>query len=144
MVEGTEGEEVAPWMKLRSRKGEAMGGSILNSEGFTDDDAWGKRADWVDYFGTSPKGHVCGVAMFDHPENLRHPTWWHARSYGLLSANPFGQGDFEKGDVPENAGDFTLAEGEELELKCGFYFHRGNAEEAKVGEQYARFAGSEK
>ena len=135
---------VAPWMKLRSRKRVEMGGAMVNSEGHRGDDVWGKRADWVDYFGTSPKGLVCGVAMFDHPENLRHPTWWHARSYGLLTANPFGQGDFEKGVAPENAGEFTLVEGDQLELKYAFYFHRGNAEEAEVAEQYAQFTEGKK
>jgi len=31
---------------------------------------------------------------FDNPKNLRHPTYWHARHYGLLAANPFGLGEF--------------------------------------------------
>jgi len=34
------------------------------------------------------------VAIFDHPRNPSHPTWWHARDYGLFAANPFGVHDF--------------------------------------------------
>ena len=54
---------------------------------------WGKRADWVDYYG-NVAGEIVGIAIFDHPKNLRHPTYWHARSYGLLAANPFGLREF--------------------------------------------------
>ena len=59
----------------------------MNSAGNRDNDAWGKRADWCDYF-SEHDGKVYGVAIFDHPQNLRHPTWWLARDYGLFGANP--------------------------------------------------------
>jgi hypothetical protein len=35
------------------------------------------------------------VEVVDAERNLRHPTWWHARQYGLLAANPFGRRAFE-------------------------------------------------
>ncbi|MFV1994005.1 MAG: DUF6807 family protein, partial [Verrucomicrobiales bacterium] len=82
-------------------------------------------------------------AMFDHPGNLRHPTWWHARNYGLLSANPFGQGDFEKGVAPEDAGDYTIAVGGKLRLHYSFYLHRGDPGEAKVAERYKEWASAD-
>ncbi len=132
---------VAPWLRFEDRKGVRGTGEILNSEGLEGKEAWGQRADWVDYYGTDPDGNVCGVALFDHPENLRHPTWWHARSYGLLTANPFGQGDFEKGKAPEEAGNYTVKEGDELRLWYRFYFHRGDAKEAQVVARYREFAG---
>ena len=31
-------------------------------------------------------GKEYGVAVFDHPQNPRHPTRWHVREYGLLAA----------------------------------------------------------
>jgi hypothetical protein len=34
---------------------------------------------------------VIGVAIFDHPKNHAHPTWWHVRDYGLFAANPVGK-----------------------------------------------------
>lgn len=131
---------VAPWMRLEDREGNRWTGSIVNSEGAEGKEAWGKRADWIDYFGTAPDGKVYGIAIFDHPENLRHPTWWHARHYGLCSANPFGQGSFEKGTAAPDAGSYTIKEGDELRLHYRFYIHRGDTREAKVGEYYERFA----
>ena len=35
-------------------------------------------------------------ASTDHPASINYPTWWHVRDYGLFSANPLGQGDFQK------------------------------------------------
>ena len=62
-------------------------GRMVNSEGQqTESNVWGKRANWVDYFGEI-KGEKLGVAIFDHPSNPRHPTYWHVRSYGLFAAN---------------------------------------------------------
>ena len=44
--------------------------------------------------------------MFDHPENPRHPTYWHTRDYGLFALSPFGRNAF---DDPK-AHDETTAE----------------------------------
>lgn len=82
--EGFLGIRVAPSMALKGGKGH-----ILNSEGDTDDKAWGKRARWVDYTG-EVDGKVVGITMFDSPANFGYPTYWHARDYGLMAANPFG------------------------------------------------------
>jgi hypothetical protein len=38
------------------------------------------------------------VVICDHPENPNYPTYWHARGYGLFSANPLGVKDFTKGN----------------------------------------------
>src|SRR3989449_8802505 len=83
-------------------------GHIVNSEGVRDDATWGKRANWVDYY-VPVRGKTVGVAIFDHPQNPRHPTWWHVRDYGLFGANPFGLHDFEK--KPAGAGNFTVPAG---------------------------------
>jgi len=56
---------------------------------------WGKRARWVALQGVR-QGKVVGVAIFNHPESINYPTYWHVRSYGLFSANPLGQGDFQR------------------------------------------------
>jgi hypothetical protein len=114
-------------------------GHILSSEGIKDKDAWGKRANWVDYYGVDRKGNATGVAIFDHPENLRHPTWWHARDYGLFCANPFGIHDFEKKDKPE--GEYSLTSGGSLRLRYRFYLHKGSAEEAGLPAAYAEYVG---
>ena len=56
---------------------------------------WGKRARWVALQGVR-KGKVVGVAILNHPASINYPTYWHVRDYGLFSANPLGQGDFQR------------------------------------------------
>lgn len=95
--EGFFGVRLAPSLTLKDGKGH-----ILNSEGDTDAKAWGKRARWIDYTG-EVNGKVVGVAMFDSTGNYGYPTYWHARDYGLLAANPFGGKAFtgdEKKEAP--------------------------------------------
>ncbi|KAA3611492.1 MAG: hypothetical protein DWQ01_05215 [Planctomycetota bacterium] len=132
--EGSMAIRVHPALRL---KGKIAAGQILNSEGKVNGKAWGKRARWVDYSGPI-QGEVLGVAMFDHPQNFRHPTWWHARDYGLMAANPFGIHDFE--GKAKGTGDFLLAKGETLELRYAVYLHQGNAQEAKVESSWQAWA----
>ena len=56
---------------------------------------WGKRARWVALQGVR-KGKVVGLAILNHPASINYPTYWHVRGYGLFSANPLGQGDFQR------------------------------------------------
>jgi hypothetical protein len=113
-------------------------GHILTSTGKKDGEAWGTRADWVDCYGPV-EGKTVGVAMFDHPGNPRHPTWWHVRTYGLFAANAFGQAQFEK--LPDKeAGAFKIAPGKSVTFRYRFYFHEGDPEQAKVADQYRDYA----
>ncbi len=114
-------------------------GYIVNSEGVRDKPAWGKRAAWVDMAGPV-NGKMVGVAIFDHPSNLRHPTWWHARSYGLISANPFGKHHFENIKDNPKAGNYTLEAGQNLTFRYRFYFHKGDEKQGKVAEHYKAFS----
>lgn len=114
-------------------------GHIVNSAGQRDNDCWGKRADWCDYY-SEHNGKIYGVAIFDDPKNLRHPTWWMARDYGLFGANPFGRHDFEDLKDQPHAGDYTVPAGGSLTLRYRFYFHNGDANEAKIAEHYAEYA----
>ncbi len=128
--DGQLGIRTNPYLDL---KGPIGTGQAINAEGVTTKEIWGKRASWIDFWGTVD-GKVVGVAMFDHPTNFRYPTWWHARDYGLLSANPFGRQDFE-GETAAS-GEHTLAKGESLTFKHRFVIHRGSAEEAKIEALY--------
>ncbi len=110
-------------------------GRLVNDQGQTGGDAWGKKAAWVDANGPVD-GKRLGYAIFDHPENLRHPTTWHARTYGLLTANPFGLSHFTRGK--EN-GDYTLGEGKTLRQRYRIYFHRGDEKAANVAERWGDF-----
>ncbi len=140
--DGTMAIRVAQWMTLPHRfQGRETGGDgqIVTARGDRDEAAWGKRADWCDYH-AEHDGKVYGVAIFDHPENLRHPTWWMARGYGLFAANPFGWHDFEPEAAPPHRGDTTIPAGGSLTLRYRFYFHYGDERQAKVAEHYAAYA----
>jgi hypothetical protein len=116
-------------------------GHIVMSTGVRDAETWGKRAEWCDYYGPVA-GKTVGVAIFDHPDNLRHPTWWHVRDYGLFAANPFGVHDFEK--KPKGTGDYTLAAGQTLTFRYRFYYHEGTDEQARVDEHYRDYVAEKK
>ena len=131
--EGTMALRLAETMRLKGKVGK---GHIVNSEGVKDGQTWGKRAKWVDYYGPAD-GKQVGVAIFDHPSNPRHPTWWHVRDYGLFAANPFGIHDFEKKEA--GAGDLVVPAGESITWKYRFYMHPGDAEEGKVEQAYQQY-----
>ena len=139
--EGTVALRIAESMRLvkPTPKGQAPipgAGHIVNSEGQRDGDVWGKRADWVDYYGPVD-GRIVGVAIFDHPSNLRHPTTWHARDYGLLAANPFGLHDFL--GKREGAGKYKIRKGKSLTLKYRIFLHQGDEKQGRVADHYAEF-----
>lgn len=113
--------------------GPSAAGAARNAVGDRGREVWGKRASWVAYHGPVPvlgATPIYTVALFDHPSNLRHPTWWHARDYGLVAANPFGIHDFE--DAPAGAGDVELLPGEELELRYRVLLRAGEASDAQL------------
>jgi len=116
-------------------------GHMVNSAGAEGEKAiWGKRADWVDYDGTV-SGEKLGVAVFDSPRSFRHPTWWHARGYGLLAANPFGWREFYRD--PEKDGSWTVPQGKQLKFRYRVFIHHGDYKEAKVAEAYQNYAAQE-
>jgi hypothetical protein len=106
-------------------------GRLINSEGISGDAAWGKKALWVDASGVVD-GKRYGYAIFDGPDNLRHPQAWHARTYGLLTANPFALSNFDK-KAPK--GDWTLEDGKTQTFRYRIYFHPGDEKDAKVAER---------
>ncbi|MCX5656363.1 MAG: PmoA family protein [Planctomycetota bacterium] len=111
-------------------------GRLVLSTGLAGDPAWGKRADWCDSSGLVA-GKRYGYAIFDAPGNPAFPTRWHARSYGLVSTNPFAVAAFEKG-APKN--EVTLEEGKEMVFRYRLYFHPGDEKAAAVAARYADYA----
>lgn len=108
-----------------------------NSEGDGNKTIWGRRARWVDY-GTECGGGWHGVAVFNHPDNPLSPPRWHARDYGLLAVNPFGEKSFDK--KSGQAGGFTLPPGGEAVWRYRFVFYAGrkNADDVeKLAKSYA-------
>ena len=140
--EGALGVRINEGIRLMVGKGKNRTrgtGKIINAQGDTDRAAWGKRAPWCDYNGTVDGKHI-GIAIFDHPKNPSHPTWWHVRDYGLFAANPFGKHDFEKLKDQPNAGDITIPAGGEFTLRYRIFFHQGDEQSARVAQHYADYA----
>jgi hypothetical protein len=145
--DGTMAIRVAETMRPVHGKNQPGKGHIVMSTGVADDStssiehkgnvSWGKRAEWVDYYGPVNDKTV-GVAIFDNPKNLRHPTTWHVRDYGLFAANPFGLHTFEK--AAEHAGDYKIPSGQTLTLKYRFVFHEGDEKQGKIAELYKKYA----
>jgi hypothetical protein len=117
---------------------EGSGMIMTDSEGRSGEkQIWGKRANWVDYSG-AVGGRSVGIAIFDHPSNPKHPTYWHARGYGLFAANPFGERDFY--NDPKRDGSLTIPAGGSLTFRYRVLIHEGDAAAARVAEAWARYA----
>lgn len=132
--EGTFAVRVRPELRV---EGKVATGVLQDSAGRRDKDVWGKRANWIDDSGVVA-GKALGVAMFDHPDNLRHPTYWHARTYGLLAANPFGVKEFT-GDAKAD-GAYAVPAGGELRLRYRVLLHGGGWSKARLDAAYAGWA----
>ena len=128
---------VKPVMNVNSKKG----GVITNSEGkksknkLSESKVWGKSAAWCDYSGIV-EGQKVGVAIMDHPKNVNHPTTWHVRNYGLMTANPFGLSHFVN---KKKNGSYILKVGEELRFRYRLIVHDGDAKSANLVEEYANY-----
>ncbi|HTK74210.1 MAG TPA: PmoA family protein [Gemmataceae bacterium] len=108
------------------------GGVLTNSEGARGESTiFAKPARWTDYSGPTagPIGAE-GVTWFDHPSNPRHPTPWHVRDDGWMSAA------------------FCLNEGYELRkdrplrLRYGLHVHAGQCDTRRANERVAEFSGA--
>jgi hypothetical protein len=71
-------------------------GEYLSSEGLKGDAVWSTRGRWT-LLGGKIENQPVTVAILDHPKNPGYPTHWHARGYGLFSANMLGAKEFSKG-----------------------------------------------
>ena len=125
-------------IRLATSMTEDKGGRMVNAEGAeTEKNVWGKRSAWVDYAG-QVDGQTVGIAIFDHPANPRHPTYWHARAYGLFAANPFGASDFT-GDKSQNGG-MTVEAGKTIRFRYRVVIHAGDFRAANIAELYRQYA----
>ena len=116
-------------------------GKAINDSGIEGKSVWGKPAKWLDYHGAIQDKNV-GISLFDHPGNLRHPTTWHAREYGLIAANPFGLHYFNK--APKGAGKLALKKGQSLNLKYGIRFYVGSFDKSQTEKAFQHFASTMK
>jgi len=94
------------------------GGRIRNRDGGENEKAVrGTNAAWCDYSGQID-GRRVGVCLMPDPANFR-PSWYHARDYGLLVANPFGRQALTGGEKSR----VVVKPGERLRLRYGVLIH---------------------
>jgi len=118
-----------PYHLLAIRVPDAMlvgkGGVITNSEAQTNPPD-GTPARWLDYSG--PLGAAsAGVALFDHPQNPRHPTRWLNFQAQTIGAAPAHQEPL------------AWKPGEAHRFRYRVYLHEGNAAQAAVAQEYAAY-----
>jgi len=126
-------------IRLRDAMRERGGtGRMISAEGKTGmKEVWGKASPWVDYSGTLDNEKL-GVAILDHPKSFRHPTYWHARDYGLFAANAFGLHDFYNDKTKD--GSHTLEPGQSIRFIYRVIIHPGDAESAGIAKHFAEFS----
>jgi hypothetical protein len=121
------GVRLATPLAVKQKKG----GRILDSRGrLNEKGVWGKQAKWCDYSGTID-GVPVGVSLFPDPRNFR-PSWYHARDYGFVVANPFGRNAMTGGEKSR----ITVRKGEKFRLRFGVLIH-GSQKEEKYDPQKA-------
>jgi hypothetical protein len=117
------------------------GGRIENAQGgiceekASERNVWGRQADWCDYSGILNDKQV-GVAILSHPSNPISPTYWHVRSYGLMTANPFGKSFFVS---KLKRGTFKMKANTESIWRYRLVVHNGLTKDAQLPTHYADF-----
>ncbi len=104
--------------------------------GETEAQIWGHRAPWLDYSGTL-EGRKVGIAILEHPRSFRYPTNWHARDYGLFTANPFAWHDYQTGWLDD--GTHVIPKGEMITFRYRIYLHEGDCRSADVLGHWKNF-----
>jgi hypothetical protein len=124
-------------------------GIIATSNGDKNEkQVWGKQTEWCDYSGivaananvASKDGKLLiGLLLVPHPHNFRR-SWMHARDYGLVVANPFGQQAFTKG-TPSRV---EVKTGEILRLRFGIWAYATKSDDRpnrdRMANEYLRLA----
>jgi hypothetical protein len=113
-----------------------VNGVYTSSEGLTGAKVWGTRARWVALSGKLGDEDVV-LLLFDHPKNPGHPTYWHARGYGLFAANPFGAKVFSDGKEELH---FSIEKGGTAALRHLLLILPGPFSKEKAEHAYAQFA----
>jgi hypothetical protein len=117
---------------------EGVTGIYTSSSGLKGDAVWGTPGKWTMLSGTLESEPVT-VAILDHPSNPTHPTYWHARGYGLFSANVFGRKVFKDAE-PELV--VTLEPGRSMAFRHQVLILSGPPSTDAVERAFQAFAAS--
>jgi hypothetical protein len=108
---------------------------LLFSDGSTSDRPTGARANWCDLAGKLDGGldRTGGIAIFDHPDNPRHPTPW----YGATGAGHYFNAAFLFHEP------MSVASGETLTFRYRALVHDRIWEAERLAAAYAAYIGQE-
>lgn len=112
-------------------------GRYIGSDGKTGEDVWGTRGPWMGLTGIVD-GQPVTVAILDHPSNHGHPTYWHARGYGLFAANPLGRQGYDPKQEPVT---LTLKPGASVTFRHRILIRDGEMTVDQLRKEHERFAG---
>ena len=128
-------EEMGLGVRLAAPLSVKGGGRLTDGEGRSGEaGVWGKQADWCLAEGEAG-GRRVGVMVMPDPKNFRR-SWFHARDYGLVVANPFGRKAFTRGEESR----VTVKKGESLRLRFGVLVFAGEkGKEFDARGHYAAF-----
>jgi hypothetical protein len=117
---------------------EGVSGLYRSSEGLEGDAVWGTRGQWVSLAGNIGIEPI-SITMMDHPKNVGHPTYWHARGYGLFAANNLGQKALSNGKEELN---FKLMPGKSVTFRHRIVIYSGaTLTDEQLKAIYQKFAG---
>jgi methane monooxygenase PmoA-like len=129
-------EEMGLGVRVATPLAVKNGGRLTNSDDLSGEkQVWGKQADWCDYSGQID-GQELGILVVPHPANFRR-SWFHARDYGFVAANPFGRQAFTKGEKSR----VVVAPGESLRLRFAVLVHSGKIDLAQAASEAAALSG---
>jgi hypothetical protein len=104
------------------------GFQFVDSQGQKDKQIHGKKARWVDFSGELPDGKEAGIAIFDHPDNLRHPSPWYVEK-GMPYFSPAVL--FDK--------PYTIAARANLQLRYRILIHPDRADKEALEVEWKAF-----
>jgi hypothetical protein len=123
---------------VKALSNEGVTGNYISSEGVTGEAVWSTRARWMDLYGSIGDEKI-SLIICDHPKNQSYPTYWHARGYGLFSANPLGAKDFTQGKEELN---FSIPAGKSTTFRYRVIVNSGshltNAEINAYADDFAK------
>ena len=123
--------------KTERRVDTSATGRYLAADGTTGEEVWGTRGPWMGLTGTV-EGKPVTLAILDHPSNHAHPTYWHARGYGLFAANPLGRQGY---DPKQEAVSLTLDPGKGITFRHRILVHDTHVERSALQVEWERFSG---
>ena len=107
-------------------------GRLTGSTGVTGEQKlFGRPAHWMDYSGPITVDAQEGITWFDHPSNPNHPTSWHVRNDGWMSAA------FCLREA------YTLQQKQPLRLRYGFHIHGGAVNRKTADGKQKEFVASQ-